>query len=405
MPQQLPKLPSQLSSPSQVGRNRVRQSATVVAAAILMLTLGGLFAWSVLVTPLQESTKASLTALSSVFSCAIISFSLAMVLGPSLYRRCDASVTASIVCVAAAVGLAITGLSNSIWWIGAGYGVLFGVANGFGYSLALQAVSCTVNNNRGLAIGFIIACYALGAMLWAFAFSFAITAFGVRSAFVVVAFIFLTIAFLVAKLFSIAAFNLGQSVTPSNNFKSVMRQRTFWLLWSEFFCVSVVGLMIIGHIAGLVTATGGSAPEIAFGVGLVAATNGFGRLTTGWLCDRFSFRLVLAIMPLLGAAGLVILIVWSVPNTTLLALSLMGNAYGSNASAIPIATAQYYGAAQTSYIFGRLITAWGLAGLVGPLLASWLFDVAGNYEFTLVCGAVTAAIGGVIGVVLPRRTS
>lgn len=395
-----------LMSPVQIVRNQAsRQCVTVIAAAILMLALGGLFAWSVFVMPLQKVTGASLATLSAVFSVAIVSFSVAMVIGPTLYRRFNTPTIAGGVCVVTAIGFALAGLGDSLWWVGIGYGVLFGATNGIGYSLALQAASSTINNSRGLAIGFIIACYALGTVLWVPTFSFAITTLGVRTTLVAGAVIFLAIAFLVFGLFLLANTDLRQVATPSNDSISVLRHQTFWLLWSEFFCVSVVGLMTIGHAAGLVAATGGSVRQTAFGVGLVAAANGFGRLSTGWLCDRFPVRLVLILMPLLGAASLVILIIWSTPITTLLALSLVGNAYGSNASAIPIATAQYYGAERTSYIFGRVITAWGLAGLAGPLLAGWLFDATEGYKLTLVYGAATAAIGGVIGAALPRQTN
>ncbi|NJN14010.1 MAG: OFA family MFS transporter [Richelia sp. SL_2_1] len=73
--------------------SRRKQWLTVIAGAILMLSFGGLYAWSVIVPSLQQFTGASLTSLSAVFSVAVISFTIAMVVGPSFYYRFDASTT------------------------------------------------------------------------------------------------------------------------------------------------------------------------------------------------------------------------------------------------------------------------------------------------------------------------
>lgn len=382
-----------------------KQWLTVIAGAILMLSFGGLYAWSVIVPSLQQFTGASLTSLSAVFSVAVISFTIAMVVGPSFYYRFDASTTTIAIYIIAAVGFMIVAVGKSLWCLGTGYGILFGTASGIGYSMALQSVSSTVISRRGLAIGFVVACYAFGTVLWVPIFTYTIEIFDVSGALIAVAVTFLLIALVVSKLLSVAKVDLSRVNSRFDNSTSyVLRQGCFWLLWGEFFCIAVVGLGMIGHAAGLVAATGGRIEETTIGASLIALTNGLGRLSTGWFCDRLSVKRVLTIIPLLGTIGLIILIFWTSPHTTLLALGLVGYTYGCIASAIPMGIVHYYGVNATSYVFGRIITAWGAASLVGPLLTGWLFDITGGYKVTLIGSVVISITGSLIGTMLPHRS-
>jgi hypothetical protein len=63
-----------------------------------------------------------------------------------------------------------------------------------------------------------------------------------------------------------------------------------------------------------------------------------------------------------------------------------------NATADPLAVAQRFGQDGYSWAYGRVFTAWGTAGLVGPVGAGHLFEVTGSYRIPMFMAAV-AAIG------------
>lgn len=50
---------------------------------------------------------------------------------------------------------------------------------------------------------------------------------------------------------------------------------------------------------------------------------------------------------------------------------------------MPAYLSDIYGTKQLSAIHGRILTAWGLAGIVGPLLLSQIYEHTHSYSITL----------------------
>ena len=45
--------------------------------------------------------------------------------------------------------------------------------------------------------------------------------------------------------------------------------------------------------------------------------------------------------------------------------------------------------------YGLVFTAWGLAGIIGPLLAGWVVDTTGSYQISyLVCAGLLVVASG-----------
>ena len=64
--------------------------------------------------------------------------------------------------------------------------------------------------------------------------------------------------------------------------------------------------------------------------------------------------------------------------------------YGGGFACMPAYLADLYGIRQLSTIHGRILTAWGLAGIVGPMLVSY-FHEAGygyTYSFSMLCSSI-----------------
>ena len=61
------------------------------------------------------------------------------------------------------------------------------------------------------------------------------------------------------------------------------------------------------------------------------------------------------------------------------ALCLLGFTYGAIIAVYPAAVSHYLGAQEAPRAYGRVFTAWGLAGLGAPWLAGWIFDSYGAY--------------------------
>jgi OFA family oxalate/formate antiporter-like MFS transporter len=179
------------------------------------------------------------------------------------------------------------------------------------------------------------------------------------------------------------------------------RDRVFWLLWAGFLCGSAAGLVVIGHAAAIVAWVGGGAAALTLGASLAAAGNGAGRLGAGRLADRLSVRSVLVGASGLAAASLLVLAAGPAAPVAVAALALAGIAYGALAVAYPVAAARYYGAEQTTAVFARVFTAWGLAGVTAPVAAGALFDSTGGYAAILVILGAGSVVGAGVSAALP----
>jgi OFA family oxalate/formate antiporter-like MFS transporter len=336
---------------------------------LLMFAIGSLYAWSVFVLPLERNLGLSRSAISSIFSLAIVCFTLFMLIGPQLYRYAGAPTIALLTCLAAAVGLVLAGWDLSFYAIALGYGGLFGTANGLGYGLSIQVVQNAFSARRGLVTGLAVASYTLGSAIFAPLFSAGIEVLGIGTTFVV------TGAFM--ALVGIAAFVLLRvsrvDIQPPSSIPShrpmVQSKGLFWALWFGFFFGAFAGVMVLGHAAAIVGSFGATPEQIVFGASMVGIGNGIGRLGGGWFSDRVAPRRILTTMLLL--AGLALLVVATVPAVavSIVALTIVGVGYGTMAGAYPVVISQIYGVANVSKIYGRVFIAWGLAGVGGP--ARW----------------------------------
>ena len=101
---------------------------------------------------------------------------------------------------------------------------------------------------------------------------------------------------------------------------------------------------------------------------------------------------LLAGLALLSAGAVIVLGVSGGPGFVMIALALIGFAYGGIIAAYPAAITKMFGVLAGPRIYGHVFTAWGFAGLFAPFLAGGLFDWTGSYQLAL----LTAGALGVI---------
>jgi MFS family permease len=386
------------------GPQAPRPLLAAAAAVPIMASLGTLYAWSVFVEPLEARLGASRAAVSAVFSTAIVAFTVGMLVGPLLHRRLTAPHLVLATGGLAAAGLLMAAAVPSIWAIAFGYGALFGLANGFGYGAALQLVHNGVARRRGLATGLAVASYTLGSALAAPLLGRLIAAGGAGAA-------FLALAVLLAALNALAAWLTWLSQTPltahgvaADPARLRPPRRQFAILWLSFLLMSAVGVMTLGHAAPLAAALGGSGGDMALAVVLTTVGNGAGRLAGGWLGEKLRPRRLLVGAPAVAAAALAAILASGSVAGALAGLFAVGVAYGTIAAALPMLVTRSYGAAQVARVYGRLFTAWGVAGLLSPLVGGLLFDATRSYAGALL-GAVALALAAVAAGLCHRENS
>ena len=374
-------------------RANVETMLRVAGAVLLMGGLGTLYSFSVFVSYL-EPQYGDRAAISGIFSAAVFFFAVGMLVGPRLMLP-DAGAALSIGALAAG-GIALAGTGHSYLSILIGFGVLFGLANGLGYSLSLKVVQAAPAARTGTLTGIAVASYMLGSILGAPLLATSLSVFGYGTTLAMLAGVLLFVGAIVFVLLRAGGgTHDGNEETGSKT--ALPSGRDYAKLWTCFFFSSIAGVTALGHAAPLVASFGGTDRNGVVAASLCALGNGAGRLAGGWLCDRLKGGEVL------GAASAVILMaavaMLAAPTTTvaLIGLAAVGIGYGCIASALPSAIANTYGVASVGRIYGRLFTAWGAAGLFGPFAAGWLFELVGDYRPALVITATAGAIAMLAG--------
>lgn len=381
-----------------------KPSQTLIAAMLLNGGLGTLYAWSVFLAPYEAALGLTRDQTSLVFSTATFCFVAAMLSAPWVQARLTASRVAVLSGVMAAAGLALAGAAQTLALVITGYGLLFGTANGLGYALALQVVGRAFSARRGLAMGCVVAAYALGAAIATPWLSWGLASLGLHLTLFALAFGVLALALSGAVLLR-GTGRVG-SQPAAGRFTWPLRtgeSGRFALLWLGFMLGASAGLLMIGHAAGLVATAGGTVTLIALGPVAVSLGNGAGRIVAGWLADRFPTRWVMTCATTLGTAMLCVSVISPTASTLVAGLAIIGTVYGVLAAAYPIAVAEYFGADRVAAVFGVLFTAWGVGGVLGPWAGAWVYSLMGSYETALLAAAVAAGLATLCSIGLPAH--
>jgi OFA family oxalate/formate antiporter-like MFS transporter len=151
--------------------------------------------------------------------------------------------------------------------------------------------------------------------------------------------------------------------------------------------MTISQLVPFARSAGL----GAAAATLAITVG--AFGNAGGRILSGWLSDTLGRLATLRTMVVISAAAMPALYVWRQEPVLFYALVVIVYAcYGTQLSVFASATADFYGTRHLGLNYGVLFTAWGVAGIVGPMVAARVFDTFGDYRYAFFTAAALALL-------------
>lgn len=364
----------------------------LVAALLLTGSLGSIHAFSVFIAPIEAAFEASRQSVALVYSLALVALTIAVLVSHRVFRAVGPARLILVIGGLCGFGLSLPSWIDTMPGIYAGYGLLFGCANGLGYALALQLAARAYPGRSATAMGAVTAVYALGAMAFAQLFERLIASHDFRTALGAMAGIMLAVglAGALAARRSRIAITSARQAAPSA--RAPLAFGRLALLWLGYGTGCLAGLMAIGHAAGIVAATGGDAADASLAVALIALGNAVGGLAAGALADRSSVRRLLALAALLSAIALAGLAFADSAARALACLTLVGLAYGAIIALTPALTLTSFGVALMARAYGLIFTAWGVAGLLGPWAAGALYDAEGRYGTACLLAAVAAAI-------------
>jgi MFS family permease len=168
---------------------------------------------------------------------------------------------------------------------------------------------------------------------------------------------------------------------------------TFWLLVFAFFLTGASVHAGVLHMPALLSDRGLSSRRAALASSVIGIALLIGRLTSGYLLDRFFAPRVAMSFFGLSATGMAILWAGSTGNFALAASFLVGLGMGAETDIIAYLISRYFGLRAFGTAFGHAFGAFVLAGAIGTLLMGAGFDWTHSYTLPLAWFTTAMVLG------------
>lgn len=410
------------------------------AALAIHLSIGQAYSFSVFNIPLtqligvdhSDAADWKLSTVTWIFSLAFVMLGLsAAVFGKWLEEVGPRkAMFLSTLCFSGGFFLSSIGIYfHQIMLVYLGYGILGGIGLGLGYISPVSTLMKWFPDRPGMATGLAIMGFGGGAMIGS---PLAITLMnhfktassnGVLSTFVAMGAIYLVMmsfgvvnikipkSALLKPVVNKSSLNENKMDTAKGvlnvSVEKAIRTKQFWLLWVVLCTNVTAGIALLSQASPLIQEMFGGlvTPAAAGGfVGLLSIFNLSGRFLWSTFSDRLGRRLTYAIyfglglllyslIPTLGKNHQLMLFV----ITCCVILSM----YGGGFATIPAYLKDIFGLYNVGAIHGRLLTAWSTAGILGPVLITYIKErqlaqgvpLAESYSFTLYVMLIVLLIG------------
>jgi MFS family permease len=303
----------------------------------------------------------------------------------------------SAVCFALGFYISFLGvLSHQLWLLYVGYGVVGGIGLGLGYISPVSTLIKWFPDRPGLATGMAIMGFGGGAMIASplsiklMTFFRSSTDVGVGKTFLVMGTLYF--CFMMFGVFTVRVPREGwkpEGWTPSAKPNAMITTHNvevnrafttpqFWLLWIVLCTNVTAGIGIIEQASPMIQELfkGTIGPVAAGGfVGLLSLFNMGGRFFWSSVSDYIGRKPTYFIFFALGAV-----LYFFLPDTggnhlnnvkLFVAISaVLLSMYGGGFATIPAYLRDMFGTYNVSAIHGRLLTAWSIAGVLGPVLVN-----------------------------------
>ena len=180
-----------------------------------------------------------------------------------------------------------------------------------------------------------------------------------------------------------------------------MKTWQFTALWWVFFVNITCGIGLLSLASPMAQETISMTPAAAASlVGIIGIFNGGGRIVWSTISDFLGRAQTYILFFIMEIIAFYLLSQTNSALTFQILILLIITCYGGGFSCMPAYLADLYGIRQLSTIHGRILTAWGLAGIAGPMIVSYFHEAGYGYSMALVCFAGLFVLNTIIAIVL-----
>lgn len=375
-----------------------------LSAVGIHISIGSVYAWSVLTRPVMDAMGLSLPEATWAFSIAILFLGLSAGFLGHVVERLGPRRSGLLSMLFFAAGLLGTAWAverQSLALLYFFYGFIGGIGLGTGYITPVATLVKWFPRHRGFATGLAIMGFGFAAFIAGPVMQRLTAAYGLAENF-----LFMACAYAVvmgASALYLAPPRPGEvtdtidavvkeelaaapAPVPQKQYtrREAVKTPEFAALWWIFFTNITCGIGLLAVASPMAQEVIRMSPAGAASlVGIIGIVNGAGRIfwstVSDWIGRGAVYILfftieVFAFWQLAGTSDAAAFAAW---------VLLIISCYGGGFSCMPAYLSDLFGVRHLSSIHGVILTAWGMAGIAGPLLLSVMKSETGGYGATL----------------------
>ena len=314
--------------------------------------------------------------------------------------------------------------ASSLWQLYVYFGLFLGIGISCSWVPLIATVSRLFNEKRVLAIGILTSGLTVGSMIVPPFMAHFITIYGWRISFLILALILLIAClpaiFILGNHPQEKAKNAKHHVNQKVSIANRVDEQTQIKEWSAleavkslpFLMVITIGFVtasgffsIAVHIVAYATDMGIPTTSAALILSFQSIANIIAKLTVSSFTKRMGSRTTLVFLIALQASSL-FLFIWATHLWALYALgAIFGFGLGGSMTIRMSIIPEYFGTKAVGTLIGIAGVAWGLGGVVGPILAGYIFDTTASYNVAFLTGSLLLLIGMIAALFLKAPKS
>jgi OFA family oxalate/formate antiporter-like MFS transporter len=384
-----------------------RYIAVISASILIMLCAGAVYAWSIFVAPLKTEFGFSTVQTQLVYGLIIGVFTIAMLFVNKVLRKYGPRVSAAIGAVLFFAGYMLASFSHgNLWMIVVGMSILSGVGMAFGYVTVLNNLVKWFPRHKGLAAGLAVSGFGGGAILLSqIARPLLANGWEVMDIFRLVGILYGMLFLAGSLVLTVPDWYQAKPEEASVDLGRMLKDKRFWVLFYVFFAGTFAGLLFNGNLKPIGQSFGVGANSAVIAISLFSIGNAAGRIMWGIIHDLLGGKKTV-IISLSGLAICMLLLLTVSHNDVsfLIVTFILGLCFGSNFVSYAADVSDHWGVARLDIIYPAISIAYGMAGILGPIVGGAIKDISGSYYSAIIIGALVCSSGiGVYALYMPHN--
>ena len=369
-------------------------------SGLLSFFAGALYGWSALISPIQTAFTVTTSQAGLVFSWAIVSFTLGVIISPGSFKSLPPSLRLSgfgiIACLSLSLSVFVDSYFKFIILFSGGFGTMSG-------AIYITSVGIAANSKKyKISTPIMVAIFGAGGAVFGPMWrlldkkGWGLDGLLILAAGLAAGSLLVGIGSWVTK----PVIEVGRPKLFLFKWRQYLNLK-FVLTWLVFAFGSFGGLMVLGLASKMMDVSGLSVGVVSLVLACLAIFNTLGRLSVAGFVQVIEVQNCIFIALALSMIGFLSIYLGI---GLAIGLILISAGYGVIAATIPAVTRTVFGALVFQPIFAIMMTAWGFSGFFAPWISGIIFDNTGSFSGALflasgmmvLCGLTTLMLNNLI---------